>query len=94
LSIREDEDTKIVANKITELSEKVEKKFVIDITSLDEETKERLRGAIKFFSGERNNIMIAVQENDELKPCGGIYLTEEIQAQFEEIVGKTRVSIK
>jgi DNA polymerase-3 subunit alpha len=94
LSIREDEATKIVANKITEFGEKKDKKFVIDITSLQDETKEKLRGAIKFFSGERNNIAIMVKENDELKPCGGIYLTEEIQKQFEEIVGKTRVSIQ
>jgi DNA polymerase-3 subunit alpha len=94
LSIREDEDTKIVANKITEFGEKENKKFVIDITSLQEETKERLRGAIKFFSGEKNNIAIMVKENEELKPCGGIYLTEEVKTQFEEIVGKSRVYIQ
>jgi DNA polymerase-3 subunit alpha len=94
LSIREDEDTKIVANKITEFGEKEDKKIVIDITQLQEETKEKLRGAIKFFSGEKNNILIMVKEDDQLKPCGGIYLTEEIQAQFEEIVGKKRVSLQ
>ena len=93
LSVREDEDTKIVANRITEFGEKKSKKFVIDITDLQEDTKKRLRGAIKFFSGDKNNIAISVKEKEELKPCGGIYLTNEIRKQFEEIVGAERVSI-
>ena len=49
LSVREDEDTKIVANRIYEFGEKKNKKLVIDITSLEEPIKQRLRGAIKFF---------------------------------------------
>ena len=93
LSVREDEDTKIVANRITEFGEKKSKKFVIDITDLEEEAKKRLRGAIKFFSGDKNNIAIFVNEKEELKPCGGIYLTNEIRKQFEEIVGAERVNI-
>ena len=93
LSVREDEDTKIVANRITEFGEKKTKKFVIDISDLEEESKKRLRGAIKFFSGDKNNIPILVKEKEELKPCGGIYLTNEIRKQFEEIVGLERVSI-
>ncbi len=93
LSIREDEDTKIVANRITEFGEKKEKKFVIDITNLEENVKDRLRGAIKFFSGDKNNIAIFVKEKEELKPCGGIFITNEIRNQFEEIAGADRVSI-
>ena len=93
LSVREDEDTKIVANRITEFGEKKSKKFVIDITNLEENTKKHLRGAIKFFSGDKNNIAIFVKEKEELKPCGGIYLTDEIRKQFEEIVGAERVNI-
>ena len=34
-----------------------------------------------------------LKEKEELKPCGGIYLTNEIRKQFEEIVGAERVSI-
>ena len=94
LSIREDEDTKIVANRITEFGEKKNKQFIIDITDLEEQTKQKLRGAIKFFSGDKNNIAIFVKEKENQKPCGGIYLTEEIKAQFEEIVGSQRVSIE
>ena len=94
LSIREDEDTKIVANRITEFGEKKNKQFIIDITDLEEQTKQKLRGAIKFFSGDKNNIAIFVKEKENQKPCGGIYLTEEIKAQFEEIVGSQRVIIE
>ena len=36
---------------------------------------------------------IFVKEEDILKPCGGIYLTDEIKVQFEEIVGGERVSL-
>ncbi len=93
LSVREDEDTKIVANRIYEFGEKKTKKLVIDITSLEEPIKQRLRGAIKFFSGDRNNMPIFVKEEEELKPCGGIYCNDEIKTQFEEIVGGERVSV-
>ena len=63
LSIREDEDIKIVANNIRELNEseitrnenKQEgtfnrpKMLTLDITNLEEEQKAKLRGAIRFF---------------------------------------------
>lgn len=35
-----------------------------------------------------------VKINEELKPCGAIYLTDEILKVFEEIVGKENWSIK
>ena len=69
LSIREDDDIKIVANRITEFGEKKDKRFVIDITDLKEDKKEKLRGAIKFFSGDKNNIAIFVKEKEEEKAC-------------------------
>ena len=31
--------------------------------------------------------------NEELKPCGQIYITKEILAIFEEIIGKENVII-
>lgn len=93
LSIREDEETKIVASRIQEFGEKKSKSLLIDITNIDEKTKTRLRGAIKFFSGDKNNIAINIKENEEIKPCGGIYITDEIKRQFEEIVGTERVKL-
>ncbi len=91
LSIREDEDCKIVANKITEFGEHKSNSVTIDITNLEEETKKKLRGAIKFFSGDKNNITICVKENEEILPCGGIFLTDGILKEFEELVGCERV---
>lgn len=93
LSIREDEETKIVANKITEFEQNKTKNLLLDITNLEEETKKKLRGAIKFFNGEKNNIAIFIKENDEQKPCGAIFLTDEIIKQFKEIIGENRVII-
>lgn len=66
----------------------------LDITNLDEETKAKLRGTIKFFSGDRNNTPIQVIDNEEIKPCGAIYMTEEIYKQFEGLLGRERVNLK
>ena len=102
LSIREDEDVKIVANNIVELKEENITKaevgksriLTLDITNLDEERKAKLRGAIKFFSGDRNNKPVQVLDNGEYKPCGAIFLNEEILKQFEEILGQERVKLE
>ena len=88
LSIREDDATKIVANEIKNFGENKPNMLTINITNLTEEQKAKLRGAIKFFHGEQNNISVMVKVNDDLKPCGSIYLTDEILKVFENIVGK------
>ncbi len=99
LSIREDEDIKIVVRSIKNFSdakniEKPKYKILnINITDMKEETKSKLRGAIKFFNGDKNNMPIQVQDGDEIKKCGAIYLTQEIYNQFEEIVGKNNIEI-
>ena len=133
LSIREDDDVKIVANNITEFNENVivpknqhsntvgagpvsaqqindyikpnangvgaddpvrPRTIIINITNLSEEQKEKLRGAIKFFSGDKNNIAINVKNNEQILPCGAIYITQEILKQFEEIVGKENITLE
>lgn len=110
LSIREDDDVKIVANNITEFNiDKIEstnnvgasiarpqnrskpKVLIIDITNASETQKDKLRGAIRFFSGDRNNIAVKVNINGELKPSGAIYCNEEILEQFKEILGEANV---
>ncbi len=144
LSIREDDDVKIVANNITEFNgnggfdqhttqnmknnantvgvgfhpdlqnnkcanlnanvvggdlgpvrpqEAKPKSLTISITNLSEEQKAKLRGAIKFFSGDKNNIAINVKNNEQILPCGAIYLNKEILEEFEEIVGKENIFI-
>ena len=91
LSIREDEETKIVANKISNFGEQKQNKFVLDITDATEEQKYKLKGAIKYFSGDRNNVPVFVKINEELKPCGGIYLTEQVSKIFKDILGEKKV---
>ena len=66
----------------------------INITNLDEPTKKKLRGAIKYFTGEMNNIAVEAQDGEKQLKCGGIYLTDKILEVFEDIVGKQNVSMK
>ena len=108
LSIREDDDVKIIANSITDFEtvakqaqetetvmkqEQRPKVLILDIQNASEEQKSRLRGAIRFFMGDRNNIAIKVQDKEGLKPCGAIYLNEEILKEFKEILGEENVKI-
>ena len=88
LSIREDDETKIVANKIENFGASKPKMLTLNITNTTEEQKAKLRGAIKFFGGEQNNISVVIKIGEDLKSCGAIYLTDEILKVFEEIVGK------
>jgi len=88
LSIREDERPTIVVRTIKEFVETKTKKFEINITNLNEETKDRLKGAIHFFSGEHNNMQLLIKNGEKIDKAGGIYLTPEILLQFKEIVGE------
>ncbi len=95
LSIREEETTTIIASEIKDFNEqetKNKKEVVLDITESSEEEKEKLRGAIKYFQGDRNNMRVYVQVGEEKRPCGAIYFNEEVKKIFEEIVGKEKVN--
>ncbi len=94
LSLREDEEPKIVARTITEFTEVKKKIFKVNITNLDETIKEKLKGAIYFFSGEKNNMQMQIQNGDNMDPVKrGIYMTPEILKQFQDIVGEENASI-
>ena len=93
LSIREDDSTTIIANEIKDFGEKKQKVLSLDITDATEEEKNRLRGALRYFSGDKNNINVQVKINNDFKPCNSIYLTEQIQEVFEEIIGQDKVKI-
>ena len=67
--------------------------ITINITDLDEETKDKLRGAIRFFSGNRANIKLQIKEGSGIKPCGGLLVTEKVINAFQEIVGKENLII-
>ena len=84
LSIREDDATKIVAKEIKNFGEAKPKMLILNITNATEEQKAKLRGAIKYFNGEQNNISVAIKIGEDLKSCGAIYLTDEILEIFEE----------
>ena len=88
LSIREDDATKIVAKEIKNFGEAKPKMLTLNITNASEEQKAKLRGAIKYFNGEQNNISVCIKIGEDLKSCGAIYLTDEILKIFEEIIGK------
>ena len=88
LSVREDDATKIVAREIRNFGENKPKMLILNITNTSEEQKAKLRGAIKFFNGEQNNISVAIKIGEDLKSCGAIYLTDEILKVFEDIIGK------
>lgn len=93
LSIREDDEPKIVARTIKPFGDNTQKILTIDINGMDKPQKDKLRGLIRFFHGERNNMPVQIMEDGDLKPCGGIYLTDEILKEFEETVGKERIEI-
>ena len=106
LSIREDEDVKIVANKILPFKENSEKgvnsekninkgikSIEINITNLNEEQKEKLRGAIRFFSGDRNNCRIDIKNGNKVDSAGGVLMNSEILNEFSNIVGEQNVTI-
>ena len=91
LSVREDEDTKIVAKEIKEFGIQKKKVLSLDITDLDDKQKEKLRGAIKFFTGEMNNIQLQIVNGERKDMAGGIYITDAILAEFKELIGENRV---
>lgn len=107
LSMKEEDSVKIVASTIVDFEAATQntnarqntpqetrtKILTLNIQNATEEQKEHLRGAIRFFAGEKNNIAIQIQDKEGLKPCGAIYLTGEILEEFKEILGEENVTI-
>lgn len=93
LSIREDDEPKIVARTIKPFGDNKKRILTIDINGMEEREKDRLRGIIRYFCGDRNNTPVQIMEDGDLKPCGAIYLTDEILKEIEEDIGKERIEI-
>mgnify|MGYP001127516401 CR=1 FL=1 len=87
LSIREEDTTTIIANEIKDFGEQKQKILTLDITNASEEQKEKLRGALRYFSGDKNNMNVRIKVGQDLKPCGQIYLTDQIMTVFQDILG-------
>ena len=94
LSIREDDTATIIANEIRDFGERKQKILSLNITDATEEEKSRLRGALRYFSGDKNNINVQVSVQGQAKPCHAIYLTDEIQKVLEDIIGQDKVQIE
>ena len=93
LSLREDENATIIANEIKDFGEQKPKILTLDITKLDDKQKDKLRGAIRYFYGDKNNINVQIKVNEKYKPCGQMYITDDILRFFEELIGKENVKI-
>ena len=93
VSMKEDADISIVANSITEMKGKEKQELIINITNINEEQKAKLRGAIKFFTGEKNNMPIFVKQGDKIDSCGAIFATDEILEEFKKIVNEENFKI-
>lgn len=110
LSIREEEqNVTIIANKIVPLgtfpnetsvpfvsnNQNAKRKILnINITNLTEEQKDKLRGALKFFTGDRNNTPVQIINGENKMPAGGIFVNGTTIEEIEEIVGKENVEIE
>ncbi len=86
LSIRDDAETTIIANDIKDLGEEQPKVVTFDITDITEEQKDKLRNAIKYFTGDKNNMKVEVKIGEEVKSCGAIYYNEDIKKVFDDIL--------
>ena len=94
LSIREDEETKIVAREIKKLTEEKRQSLNINITNLSELGKDKLRGALKFFTGDKNNMQVEIINGDKISPAGGLYVTKDILEELQELVGAENAKIE
>ncbi len=93
LSIREEEVPTIIAMNIENLTEKKERKLELDIREIEEEKKEKLRGAIRFFMGDRNNVKVEIIDEEGTKPCGAIFLIKDTVDQFKELLRRRKSKV-
>ena len=85
LSIREEQEPAIIANEIKDLTEGGPNAVTIDITNFTENQKQKLRCAIKYFMGDRNNMNIQVKVKEEIRPCGSIFYNEKVAQILKNI---------
>lgn len=94
LSIREDEQPTIIAKEIKEFGVQKKKVLSLDVTGLSDEMKEKLRGAIKFFTGEMNNMQLQIINGEKKNMAGGMYTTPDILSELKDLIGENRVKIE
>ncbi len=98
LSIREDEEPKIIAQNIKEIinsDDEEDNVLNIDISDFSEEKKEDLRTLIRFYSKMNNkNCNINVIVNGEVRPCGKILLDKDNIEKFRNLVENDKFDLK
>ena len=88
------EASTIIVSKITKFGNKGARVLKINITNMEESQKAKLRGAIKFFAGDRNNIAVKIKNGDNEVMSGGIFLNDEILNEFRNIAGYDKVIVE
>ena len=68
LSIKEDDNITIIASSIKNFKSEQNNIITINIANMDENTRKKLKGLIRFFNGEKNNVKIQVIDKDGVKP--------------------------
>ena len=94
LSIREDDRTTIIAQKVSDFGKKQELGIYFDITIMSEDEKDKLRGLLKFLHGDRNNMPVYIKINNEIKPSQPIYFTPNTENIIKRIIDEKKISIK
>ena len=46
-----------------------------------------------YFNGDKNNINVQVKVGEEFKPCGQMYLTEDILNFFKNLIGEENIRV-
>ena len=90
LSIKDNDEISIVANKIHDFSVRM---ISINITNLEENKKQQLRELIKNNRNINSNYDVVVVDNGKSLPCGSIYADNRVINEFINIVGSENVEI-
>ena len=88
LSIKDNDEISIVANKIQNFSSKT---ISLNITNLDEAKKQQLRELIKNSRSKNPNYDIVVVDKGNILPCGSIFVNDLTMGKFIEIVGENNI---
>ncbi len=93
VSIKDETDVTIIANTIDELKQVKKKHIEISIDNLSDNQKLRFKGALSYFEGEKNNIVIHMFEKGQDIAKRPIYADNETLEEFKEIVGDENFKI-
>ena len=81
-----------IQNNQNNQSNKIKKESItINVTNLDEKSKEKLRGCLRFFMGDGSNTILYIINGETKTRTAGIYANDEIAKVFEQIAGKENV---